>query len=161
MSLENGDRAALHNARLIASIAAFQGYRSLVEIESQLYTPMNNPGVDEKRIDGTLLHSNVPHLSTLPHVPRGLFSDAYLLFPTLNPLPTYANVPIPRPSVHVPCPFYQNDRASKRRTLFGTVETTLLQGWTAFPSAHTPYLHASSAFFPAKWIRERTSQIHF
>ena len=40
-------------------------------------------------------------MSTLLHILRDLFSDAYLLLPTPNPLPTYANAQVPRPPVHV------------------------------------------------------------
>nr|POF13454.1 hypothetical protein CFP56_22969 [Quercus suber] len=65
---------------------------------------MNDPGVDGNWIDGTLLHSDLPHLSTLLHVPRGLSSDVYPLLSTPNLLPTYANTLVPRPYVHVPRP---------------------------------------------------------
>ena len=61
MSPENSDRAALCNARLIASMATLRGGRSSEKSSPGLCTPLNDPSVNGNQIDGTPLHSNLPH----------------------------------------------------------------------------------------------------
>ncbi|KAK9987060.1 hypothetical protein SO802_032011 [Lithocarpus litseifolius] len=107
-----------------------------------LHTPETDLGADGNQIDGMPLHSHLPHLLTLLHALRGLFSNACLLSPTPNLIPIYTSARVPYPSC-------QSIHAWRRPILSCAFEMTPLLDQTVLPPACTPYLHAFSAFFPA------------
>ena len=120
----------------------FRVVAPLGELSLCLYTPKTNLGVEGNWIDGMTLHSYPPHLLTPLHAFRGLFSNAYLLPPTPNPLPIYVSVQVLHPS-------YQNVHARRHLTLIDTYEATPPLGQNDLLLAHIYDLHLSYASFLA------------
>lgn len=180
MSSENGDRAALHKDRLIASMVALGGRHSSEESEpwpaysrerERFDVDRTTPNVNSPGVNGTPVKVNdldVDKNQTNWTPPRndflhyqisllrclGPFSGAYPLLQTTNLSPVCV-------TAQVPHPFRQIAHTLKDPILSDGFGTTPLQGRTSLPLIHDPYLHASCASVLAKWIPEKIPPNHF
>ena len=113
-----------------------------------------SPGIDGNRTNWTPPHIDFPHymLFFLSHL--GPFPGAYLWPPTPNLSPVCVIAQARYLSRQIAL-------APKHLILFGGFGTTPLQGWTALPLVHDPYLHASCVFVPTRWIPDKTPRNHF
>ena len=119
-------------------------------------TPMNvnDLDVDRNQTNWTSSHSDFPHYQIPLLGCLGPFSDAHPLLPTPNLSPVCVTAQAPRLSCQIAC-------ALKHLLLSNGFGMTPLQGWTAFPFVHDPYLHASYASVLARWIPGRSHQTTF
>ena len=115
---------------------------------------VNDPDVDGNQTDWTPSHNDFPYyqISLLGYL--GPFSGAHPLLPTRNFSPVCVTAQVPYLFCQIACTL-------KHSTLSDWFGTTPLQGQTALPLVHDPYLQASYAFVLARWISKKIPPNHF
>ena len=115
---------------------------------------MNDPEVDENRTDWTSPHNDFSHYQTSLLGCLGPFFDAHPLLPTPNLSLVCVAAQVLHPSRQIACALKHQISSDG----FGTIP---LQGRTALPLIHNPYLRTSCASVLARWIPEKTLPNHF
>ena len=115
---------------------------------------VNDPDVNRNQTNWTSLYNDFPHYQISLLSCLGPFFDALPLLP--NP-----NLSLVCVTAQVPQLSRQIARALKHPILSDGFGTTPLQGRTALPLIHNPYLHASCASILARWIPKKIPPNHF